>query len=499
MTATHQQLDTRPAALALLDRLLDPGSHRSWDQPPAGAAGSARYAEQLAAARLRSGVDEAVLTGEGRIDGRRLALAVGEFGFLAGSVGQDATRRLVAAIHRATRERLPLFAAPVSGGTRMQEGTAAFVGMTAIATALTEHRAAGLPYLVHLRHPCTGGALASWGSLGQITTAEPDALIGFLGPRVFHALHDEPFPPGVQTAENLHRVGILDAVLTPDRLRDRLSRTLALLAPQDPDRTSPAPHRPSPADPPHKAPNGTDDSRAGETGAADTDMAPTATGSTWNSVLRTRQPTWPGVRDLLDAAVDFVELRGTGEGERDDAVVIGIARFQDRSCVVVGHDRSAPRPVGPAGLRTVRRGIKLAAEWRLPLLTVVDTAGAELSPSAEEGALAGEIARCLADLSALRVPRISLLLGQGTGGAALALFVADRTVAAEHAWLAPLPPEGASAILYRDTGQAPRLAVEQGISATELYRRGLVHRLVPDGRGLAARLAGVVAGELRGL
>jgi len=203
----------RPAALHFLHRLLDPGSRRSWDGPVAEGAGPPGYAEQLAAARRRSGADESVLTGEGRVAGRRLAFAVGEFAFLGGSVGQEATRRLFAAIRRATRERLPLFAAPASGGTRMQEGTAAFVGMTAVAAALTEHRAAHLPYLVHLRHPCTGGVLASWGSLGQITTAEPGALIGFLGPRVHEALHGEPFPAGVQRAENLHRVGIVDAVL----------------------------------------------------------------------------------------------------------------------------------------------------------------------------------------------------------------------------------------------------------------------------------------------
>ncbi|MFD7996325.1 carboxyl transferase domain-containing protein [Streptomyces mexicanus] len=520
----------RPAALRFLHRLLDPGSRRSWDGPVAEGAGPPGYAEQLAAARRRSGADESVLTGEGRLAGRRLAFAVGEFAFLGGSVGQEATRRLVAAIRRATREGLPLFAAPASGGTRMQEGTAAFVGMAAVAAALTEHRAAHLPYLVHLRHPCTGGVLASWGSLGQVTTAEPGALIGFLGPRVHEALHGEPFPAGVQRAENLHRVGIVDAVLPPDLLRDRLARTLALLAspgphrladrPPDRDRpTGPPPaldrpadrppdplpptDRPPAPDPPtDRSPHSVARHRGHGSAGPEARRAPVPAavpGDPWESVLRTRSASWPSVRDLLASAAEFVELHGTGEGERDDAVVLGLARFADRSCVVAGHDRRAPRPVGPAGLRTARRGVRLAAEWRLPLLTVVDTAGAELSPSAEEGALAGEIARCLADLSALRVPRVGLLLGQGAGGAALALFAADRVVAAEHAWLAPLPPEGASAVVHRDTAHAARIAADQGITAPELHRRGLVHRLVPDGADLAARLAEAVAEELRGL
>lgn len=133
-------------------------------------------------------------------------------------------------MERATAERLPLIGFPASGGTRMQEGTPAFVRMIAIANAVTAHKAAGLPYLVHLRHPTTGGVLASWGSLGQLTTAEPGALVGFLGPRVYQALYGEPFPEGVQRAEHLERFGTVDAVLTADQLRGWLTAALDLLA-----------------------------------------------------------------------------------------------------------------------------------------------------------------------------------------------------------------------------------------------------------------------------
>ena len=122
-----------------------------------------------------------------------------EFGFLAGSIGRAAANRLVDGIHRATAEGIPLLAAPTSGGTRMQEGTPAFVQMIAISAALAAHKAAGLPYLVYLRNPTTGGVMASWGSLGHVTVAEPGALVGFLGPRVFEALYGRPFPDGCVT------------------------------------------------------------------------------------------------------------------------------------------------------------------------------------------------------------------------------------------------------------------------------------------------------------
>ena len=102
----------------------------------------------------------------------------------------------------------------------MQEGTPAFVQMIRISQAVAAHKEAGLPYLVYLRHPTTGGVMASWGSLGHMTVAEPGALVGFLGPRVYEALYDREFPEGVQTAENLYAHGIIDAVLAPDEIAD---------------------------------------------------------------------------------------------------------------------------------------------------------------------------------------------------------------------------------------------------------------------------------------
>ncbi|HEY7717447.1 MAG TPA: acetyl-CoA carboxylase carboxyltransferase subunit beta, partial [Pedococcus sp.] len=194
----------RVGARELLATALDDGSWRSWDGPPLPVApqGSA-YAAELAAAAQRAGVDESVVTGEGRIRGRRVAVIAGEFTFLAGSIGATAAERIVLAFERARREGLPLFAAPSSGGTRMQEGTPAFVGMVKISAACAAFRDAGLPYLVYLRHPTTGGVFASWASLGHVTVAEPGATIGFLGARVYEALYGQPFPEGVQTAENL--------------------------------------------------------------------------------------------------------------------------------------------------------------------------------------------------------------------------------------------------------------------------------------------------------
>ena len=202
-------------ARELLGTLLAPGTFRSWDEAPADVRPDPAYAAGLAAARDRTGLDESVVTGEGVLAGRRVAVAASEFGFLGGSIGVAAGERLARSIERATAERLPLIALPASGGTRMQEGTVAFLQMVKIAVAVTAHKAAHLPYVVYLRHPTSGGVLASWASLGHLTLAEPGAFIGFLGPRVYQALHGAPFPGGVQTAENLHAHGLVDAVVSP--------------------------------------------------------------------------------------------------------------------------------------------------------------------------------------------------------------------------------------------------------------------------------------------
>jgi acetyl-CoA carboxylase carboxyl transferase subunit beta len=442
------------SAQQLLDLVVDEGSWVSWDSAPERGEVSAEYAADLDRAAQKTGLDESVMTGEARLRGRRIGVLVGEFGFLAGSIGVASAQRLVAAVKRATTEGLPLVAAPVSGGTRMQEGTPAFVWMARIAAAIADHKAAGLPYLVYLRHPTTGGVMASWGSLGHVTVAEPEALLGFLGPRVYEAIYGRPFPVGVQTSENLYAHGLIDAVVEPTDIADLLDRTLTIL--QAPgDEVVPA------------LPQG-----------------PVEEVDTWESITRSRREDRPGIRRLLKyAATDVVPLTGTGEGETEPGLMLALARFGDTPCVLLAQDRrgqTESTPLGPAALREGRRGMRLAEELRLPLLTVIDTPGAALSAEAEEGGMAGEIARSLATLVSLRAPTLSLMLGQGTGGGALALLPADRVIAAQHAWLSPLPPEGASAIVHRDLDHAPEMARAQRVSSLELQRAGIVDVVVPE-------------------
>ncbi|MEU7142776.1 carboxyl transferase domain-containing protein [Nocardia sp. NPDC046473] len=473
----------RISARELLGQLLDTDSYVSWDRLPITVAATPRYREALHKAAVAAGTDESVLTGEGLLRGRRVAVIACEFGFLAGSIGVAAAERIVTAVERATELGLPLLASPTSGGTRMQEGTVAFVQMVKIAGAVAAHKAAGHPYLVYLRNPTMGGVFASWGSLGHMTFAEPGALIGFLGPRVYRALYGQPFPEGVQTAENLYRRGVIDGAVPISIFRRIAHRALSVFG------GIPVP-----------------DSTVGEQVPLGDQRRAAAEVSAWESVLISRRPDRPGIRDLLRHVTQRVPLSGTGQGESDRTVVHALARFRGQPCVVFGHDRAGQQggySMGPAALREARRSMALAEELRLPLVLVIDTAGAALSKEAEERGLAPEIARCIADLVTLDTPTISVLLGQGTGGGALALLPADRVLAATHGWLAPLPPEGASAIVYRDTEHAPELAQSQRIRAADLLVDGVVDRIVPEfpdaadeSVDFARRMGKVIADEL---
>ncbi|MEU2122640.1 acetyl-coenzyme A carboxylase carboxyl transferase subunits beta/alpha [Nocardia niwae] len=475
----------RTSARELLEQLLDTDSFVSWDRPPVTVAASPQYRDALQKAASAAGTDESVLTGEGLLRGRRVAVIACEFGFLAGSVGVAAAERIVSAVERATELGLPLVASPTSGGTRMQEGTVAFVQMVKIAGAVAAHKSAGHPYVVYLRNPTMGGVFASWGSLGHITFAEPGALIGFLGPRVYQALYGKPFPEGVQTAENLYRRGVIDGVLTIPVFRRIAHRALSVFSGvQLPG--SAAAQRYSEQPPLRESAavrvQAANCAEAERIQPGDEQIA-AEDNPVWQSVLISRRPQRPGIRELLRHVTQRVPLSGTGQGESDRTAVLALGRFRGQPCVVFGHDRRGQQgenTMGPAALREARRSMALAQELRLPLLLVIDTVGAALSKEAEERGLAPEIARCIADLVTLDTPTVSVLLGQGTGGGALALLPADRVLAATHAWLAPLPPEGASAIVFRDTDHAAELAAAQRISAADLLDDGVVDRIVPE-------------------
>ena len=186
-----------------------------------------RYTDRVKSARKSTGLEEAVITGLGRVGGLPVVLCVFEFGFLGGSMGSVVGEKLTRAIELAIQKRAPLLIVSASGGARMQEGILSLMQMAKTSAALNRLTEERVPYLSLLTDPTTGGVTASFAMLGDVILAEPRALIGFAGPRVIAETIRQPLPDGFQRSEFLLEHGQLDMVVERRELRETLRRILA--------------------------------------------------------------------------------------------------------------------------------------------------------------------------------------------------------------------------------------------------------------------------------
>ncbi len=421
------------------------------------------YPERLEEARRKSGGNEAVLTGSAHIGGMRVVVAVSDFGFIGGSMGFAVGERVAHAMDRAAKAEAPFVAVTCSGGARMQEGMVALLQMAKTAAAAARLHEAGIPMISVLANPTTGGVFASYGTQADVILAEAGALIGFAGPRV-RAVHDAGEERETLYAEDLYELGQIDHVAPRHALRDRLLTVVSLLRPAvAPD--------PALLPPPVEV-------RDQERG--------------WTVVERARHPERPRALAYIRAlASDFFPLRGDRSGEDDPALVGGLARIGDTNVVVIGQERGDMDPQGrrhdgrvsPAGYRKARRLMLLAERLQLPLITFVDTPGAHDGIADESAGLAVAISDCLAAMASLRTPSVSVVIGEGGSGGALALTWADRILMQQNAMYAITSPEGAAAILFRDRARAPEVAEALGVSAGDLLSLGIIDNVVPEPAG----------------
>ena len=217
-----------------LDTLLDGGSFEERDPglesiDVLGFHDQQPYADRIEAARLKTGLRDAVVWGIGRIDGQRVAIGIFDFRFMGGSMGSVVGEKLARCFEAALVDRIPAIVVSASGGARMQEGTLSLMQLAKTTAPLVRLDAAGVPFITVLTDPTTGGVLASFASLGDVVIAEPKALIGFAGARVASGTVGEELPEGFQTAEFLLDHGLVDAVVPRSELRATLSRLLRLL------------------------------------------------------------------------------------------------------------------------------------------------------------------------------------------------------------------------------------------------------------------------------
>jgi acyl-CoA carboxylase subunit beta len=405
------------------------------------------------------------------------AFIEGRFEVLGGTMGAAAGEKVVRAYDRARELRLPMVVLTRTGGARLQEGMVALVQLARTAASARRHADAGLLSLAVYGSPTTGGVLASYASLVDLRAVVAGAVIGFAGPRVAEGTLGIPLPPGSHTAESVYEHGLADAHLAAADVAAWVEAALGLA-----DR--PLPARPLPAW----------DAGADQPGAGSD--AADASGA-WAEVLRARAVGRPsGIDRAALLCSSWVELRGT-----DPTVRAGLARVAGRRCVVVATDRycAAGRPT-PAAFRLVQRAVALAGRLGLPLVTLVDTPGADPSPAAEVDGVAAEIARALAALASCPAPTVSVCVGEGGSGGALALSYTDRLLMCEHATFLVIAPEGAAAILERDATKAAAVAGRLRLTSADMLALGVVDEVIAEDqealdRAVARALEAATPGE----
>ncbi len=454
--------------------LADPGSFRELARglvsvDPLSFTDQRAYRDRLLEARQRTGLREAAVIGEARLDGQPVMLVIFDFEFMGGTMGSVVGEKVADAFDLAVERRLPVVSVTASGGARMQEGMLSLMQMAKTAAARARHDRAGLPYISVLGHPTFGGVAASFAALGDILIAEPGALVGFVGPRVIEQTLGERLPEDSHRAETLLAAGLVDLLVERPHLRETLAYLLAHLS-RPPGRLASVPRPP-------------------RLGRRPSRRVTTA----WEQVQLARHPQRPTALDYIERLFTrFVELHGDREAGDDPAIVGGLGDLAGQAVVVVGQERGrtpeerARRRGGmahPQGYRKALRLMHLAAKFGLPLVTFVDTPGAYPGYDAERHGIWQALAQNLQALAVLPTPVVALVIGEGGSGGALALGVADRVLMLENAIYSVIAPEGAAAILYRDAARAPEVAAALKLTAGDMRRLGVIDQVIPEPPG----------------
>ncbi len=468
----------RVHAYRRIEMLIDEGTFEEWDQEmefsnPLDFPG---YEKKVQAAREKTNLNEAVVTGYGKIMGFEAAVGVCDARFIMSSMGHVVGEKITRMVERATAEKLPVIIFACSGGARMQEGIVSLMQMAKTSAALKRHHEAGQLFISVFTDPTTGGVTASFAMLGDIILAEPGALIGFAGPRVIQQTIGQKLPEGFQRAEFLLEHGFVDKIVPRHEQKTVIADILRMH--QKPGRYA-----------------------ASETETAEQGNAERGRDA-WDTVLLSRDGNRPVATDYIDAVFDdFMEFHGDRYFKDDGAIVGGIATFWGIPVTVIGQQKgrttkeNIKRNFGmpsPEGYRKALRLMKQAETFGRPIICFVDTPGAFCGLEAEERGQGEAIARNLFEMADLTVPVLSLVIGEGGSGGALAMAVANEVWMMENAIYSILSPEGFASILWKDSKKAPEAARVMKITAADLYERGLIERIIPEQEPASAETMPVI-------
>ena len=469
----------RVHAYRRIQMVIDEGTFEEWNQDLIGGnpVNYKGYPEKVQALQEKTGLKEAVVTGKGKINGRDTVIAVCDGRFLMASMGWAVGEKITRAVERATEEKLPIIIFACSGGARMQEGITSLMQMAKTSAALERHSKAGLLYVSVLTEPTTGGVTASFAMLGDIILAEPKALIGFAGPRVIEQTIGQKLPKGFQKAEFLLEHGFIDKIVERDDQRIVLADILKL-------------HE-------NKGQNSST-SKVAESYISDKSngntvwpkFIPSGSFTPWEHVQLARAKTRPTGKDYIEALFDdFIEFHGDRHCGDDAAVIGGMAFFHGHSVTVLAQEKGEGTKeniarnfgmVSPEGYWKSLRLMQQAEKFHRPVICLVDTPGAFCGLEAEERGQGEAIAKNLYTLAGLTVPVLSIVIGEGGSGGALAFAVSDEVWMLEHSVYSILSPEGFASILWKDSKKAKEAAEVMKLTAEDLCEMGMIEHVIPE-------------------
>jgi len=458
-----------------LAMVLDEATFEPWFEEVAAGnpLGTPGYEEKLENARKKSGNSEAVTIGFGRIGGHDTLIGVCDPEFMIGSMGQAMGERITLAFERATERRLPVILFCCSGGARMQEAIVSLMQMEKTAAAVKRHSDAGLFYCSVLTDPTMGGVTASFATLGDVILAEPQARIGFAGPRVIQQTIGQALPAGFQTAEFQLEHGMVDRIVERHNLKNMLHY---LLYTHSAHRSSHHLRHHVSLD--HHLDHDSEELRHHH------EKTP------WEKVKMVRSGDRAASMDYIERIFqDFRELHGDRCFGDDHALIGGLALLNGQPVTLLANLRGKTmqerfyRNFGmpkPEGYRKAIRLMKQAEKFGRPVISFINTSGAFCGIDAEERGQGNAIAESIMTMAGLKVPTLCILVGEGGSGGALAIAAGNEVWMMEHSTYAILSPEGYSSILWKTESRAEEAAKIMKLTAQDLAELTIIERIIPE-------------------
>ena len=423
-----------------------------------------RYRKFLEQDQNRTGLTEAAVAGKCRIGDVETMLIVLDFGFMGGTMGSVVGEKVSMAFENAARRGIPAVAVVSGGGVRIQEGVLSLMQMAKTVTAANRLRDEEVPFIVVLANPSTGQAYASFANLADVILAEPGSLIGLSPLRILREVSKMPLPLDAHTAEAHVGHGLLDNVVDRENLQPRIASILQILTAQKQGKSN------------HKNLLKSEPEECDEV-------------EPWEAMTAARNSERPQASSYFRSILDpFIELRGDRLNSDDRSVVTGIGFMDGLAVAVIGQQRRTLAEgeryhVFPDGLRKAQRLIDLASRFKLPLVTLIDTQGADPGLEAEEQGIGNAIARTLSSMLTVPTPMVSVVIGEGGSEGALALGLSDRILMQQFAIYSPISVNHTLGAAHHDHMLDREAAEALMLTAHDCLELGIADEVVPEPDG----------------